>query len=229
MRGENGQILLSRSTLRDITENKRNKGINAARLHLLQFAGTHSLNELLEKTLNETEKLTDSLIGFYHFVEDDQRSLTLQNWSTRTKAQFCKAEGKGLHYSIAQAGVWVDCVYQGKPIIHNDYTSLAHRRGMPEGHAEVIRELVVPVFRGKKIKAILGVGNKSADYTEKDVEATALLADLAWEIAERKRAEEKIIRSDQRLRLHSEQSPLGFLEWDDNFHAVEWNAGHQSF
>ena len=45
-----------------------------------------------------------------------------------------------------------------------------------------------------------------------------------WEVAERKRAEEKIFRSDQRLRLHREQSPLGFLEWDENFHAMEWNA-----
>jgi PAS domain S-box-containing protein len=44
------------------------------------------------------------------------------------------------------------------------------------------------------------------------------------DITERKQAEEKMLRSDQRLRLHSEQSPLGFLEWDDNFHAVEWNA-----
>jgi PAS domain S-box-containing protein len=44
------------------------------------------------------------------------------------------------------------------------------------------------------------------------------------DITERMRAEEKMLRSDQRLRLHSELSPLGFLEWDENFHAVEWNA-----
>ena len=222
--GDNGQILHSRSILHDITEHKRNKVINAARLHLLQFAATHSLDELLEETLNETEKLTESLIGFYHFVADDQTSLMLQNWSTRTKAQFCKVEGKGMHYPIAQAGVWVDCVYQGKAVIHNDYASLPHRKGIPAGHAEVVRELVYPVGRGGKIKAIIGVGNKPSDYTEKDVEAISLLADFVWEIAERKRSEEKMLRSEQRLRLHSEQSPLGFLEWDDKFRAMEWNA-----
>ncbi len=224
VRGKGGRILYSRSTLRDITEGKRHKAIYTSRMHLLQFAATHSLDELLEETLNETEKLTDSRIGFFHFVSEDQKYLTLQNWSTRTKARFCKAEGRGLHYPVAQAGVWVDCVYQEKAVIHNDYASLAHRKGMPQGHAEVIRELVVPVFRSKKIKAILGVGNKPTDYTKKDVEATSLLADLAWGIAERKQAEEKMLRSEQRLRLHSEQSPLGFLEWDDEFRAVEWNA-----
>jgi len=44
------------------------------------------------------------------------------------------------------------------------------------------------------------------------------------DITERKRAEEMILRSDQRLRLHREQSPLGFMEWDEDFRVVEWNA-----
>ena len=44
------------------------------------------------------------------------------------------------------------------------------------------------------------------------------------DITERKKAEGQILRSEQRLRLHREQSPLGFLEWDENFRAVEWNA-----
>jgi PAS domain S-box-containing protein len=204
VRGEGGNILYSRSTLRDITERKRHNAIIASRLHLMQFAVTHSLDELLEETLNEAEKLADSLIGFYHFVEDDQKSLTLQNWSTRTKTEFCRAEGKGMHYALIEAGVWVDCVYQRKPVIHNDYASLPHRKGMPEGHAKVIRELVVPVLRGEKIKAILGVGNKPSDYTEQDVEAITLLADLAWGIAERKWAEEALHRLNRELQALSD-------------------------
>jgi PAS domain S-box-containing protein len=190
--------------IRDITERKRNEALNASRLHLVQFSLNHSLEALLEETLNEAERLTGSLIGFYHFVEADQQSLTLQNWSTRTKAEFCKAEGKGLHYAISEAGVWVDCVHQRQAVVHNDYASLPHRKGMPEGHAAVVRELVVPVFRGEKIAAILGVGNKPADYSVKDVEAVSLMADLAWEIAERKRAEEAEHRLNRELRAISD-------------------------
>jgi light-regulated signal transduction histidine kinase (bacteriophytochrome) len=149
--------------------------------------------------LNETERLTNSQIGFYHFVDDDQENLTLQNWSTRTKAEFCRAEAKGAHYPITQAGVWVDCVAQRTAVIHNDYASLPHRKGMPEGHAQVIRELVVPVLRGQKIAAILGIGNKPTNYTETDINTVSRLADLAWEIAERKRAEEEIRRLNQDL------------------------------
>ncbi|MBF0290908.1 MAG: PAS domain S-box protein, partial [Nitrospinae bacterium] len=194
-------------TFEDLTERKRNEAVNASRLHLLQFSATHTLDELLEETLNETEKLTGSSIGFYHFVDDDQSSLTLQAWSTRTKAQFYKAEGKGLHYAISEAGVWVDCVYQHKPVIHNDYASLPSRKGMPEGHAEVVRELVVPVYRGGKVKAILGVGNRPSDYTEHDTEIVSLLADLAWEIAERKRAEDVKQEAVNRLQKIASRVP----------------------
>ena len=180
---------------REIAVRKRTESVIMARLRLLQLAGTHSLDELLQATLDEAEALTGSLIGFYHFLKADQETLSLQNWSTRTMAEFCKAKGKGSHYDLAAAGVWVDCIHERGPVIHNDYASLPHRKGMPPEHAQVVRELVVPVFRGDKIMAILGVGNKPLDYTSEDVETVSLLADLAWEITERKRMEEELLLS----------------------------------
>ena len=127
----------------------------------------------------------DSPIGFYHFVDADQKTLFLQQWSTRTLKEFCRAVGEGRHYGVDQAGVWADALRQGKPVVHNDYASLPDKKGMPEGHAEVVRELVVPVMRKGKVVAILGVGNKPTEYTEKDVEAVAYLADVTWHLVER--------------------------------------------
>jgi len=207
----------------DITENIRSKELMASRLHLIEFAENHTVDELLEETLNETEKLTGSNIGFYHFVEKDQLSLTLQNWSTNTKEKFCKAESKGLHYNIDQAGVWVDCVYQRKPVIHNDYAALNHKKGMPSGHAEVIRELVVPVLRGDKIAAILGVGNKTQDYTQKDVDIVALIADMAWDIVERKRIEEVLQISRDNLYTFFNTVDEFLFILDEEYNIIEFN------
>jgi len=189
-------VLLS---IEDITKRKQKDATDSSRLHILKFSATHSLAEILEETLNEAEKLTGSLISFYHFVEKNQKFLTLQNWSTRTKTEFCKARGKGSHYSIAEAGVWVDCLYQRKGVIHNDYASLPHRKGMPEGHPEVIRQLAVPIIRAEKIVAILGVGNKPSGYSQNDLETVTRLADLAWEIAELKKMEEDLLNAKKRL------------------------------
>jgi len=190
--------------IRDITERKQTENILKARARLLVFANSHSMDELLEEALNEIEKLTGSLIGFFHFVNSDQKTLTLQNWSTRTKKEFCKAEGKGSHYAIEKAGVWVDCVYQRKPVIHNDYESLLNKKGMPKGHAKVVRELVVPVIRGDKIMAVLGVGNKSSNYDEQDVKLVSFFADLTWDITEAKLAEVNLIKLNRALRMVGE-------------------------
>lgn len=186
----------------DITDLTRTESIMAARLRLLQLAGSCSLVELLQATLDEIETLTGSQVGFYHFVDTDQVTLSLQAWSTNTLENMCQAEGAGLHYSVNEAGVWVDCIHERRPVIHNDYASLPHRKGIPAGHAPVIREMVIPVMRDGLIMAVLGVGNKPTDYDQQDVEVVASLADLAWDIVERKRAEEA---------LHSKMAMLQLL------------------
>ena len=178
--------------IRDVTERKQVDKIMRLRLKLWEYAAASSLSELMQRALDEIEELTGSLIGFYHFVDEDQNHLSLQAWSTSTQADFCKAEGAGMHYPIQEAGVWVDCVHQRKPVIHNDYASLTHRKGLPDGHAEVIRELVVPTMRNGKVVAILGVGNKPTEYDWQDIELVSYIADLVWEIVEQKRAGEQI-------------------------------------
>ncbi len=177
---------------RDISDRKRTESILHARLRLLEFATSHSSVELLQAALDELETLTGSVIGFFHFLEPDQQTLALQTWSTNTLSTMCQAEGEGRHYDVAEAGVWVDCIHVHGPVIHNDYQALPHRKGLPSGHAPIIRELVVPIIRADRIVAILGIGNKPQDYTAQDVETVSLLADLAWDITERKRAEEQI-------------------------------------
>jgi PAS domain S-box-containing protein len=87
-----------------------------------------------------------------------------------------------------------------KPVIHNDYESLPHKKGLPENHVRVVRELVVPVMRGDRVEAILGVGNKPVDYTEKDAETVAYLADVTWEIVMRKRTEQSLVNSERKWR-----------------------------
>jgi PAS domain S-box-containing protein len=180
---------------RDITERKHAETLVRIRMSLMECANGHTLEQLLQKTLDELSALVDSPVGFYHFVEHDQKTLSLQAWSSKTLKDFCAIEGRGMHYGIDKAGVWVDCVRERRPVIHNDYASLPHRTGLPPGHSPVIRELVVPIMRDGLVVAILGVGNKPADYTATDVDTVAYLADVAWEIAQHKRAEERLTKT----------------------------------
>jgi PAS domain S-box-containing protein len=99
-------------------------------------------------------------------------------------------------------------VRQRRPIIHDDYASAPGRKGLPPGHAAVLRELVVPVFRHGRIVSVLGVGNKPADYTEEDVALVSRFADLAWDIAERRQVQERLHESDARFAAAFERAPM---------------------
>lgn len=188
-RDAEGEVEQVFAAARDVSALQRLTDMLKARLRLLDQARDQSLEAVLQASIDEAAALTGSLIGFYHFLEPDQETLLLQTWSTRTIREFCRAEGAGLHYPLSEAGLWADCVRERRAIIHNDYAALPQRRGLPEGHAEVIRELVAPVFRGGRIVAILGVGNKPHDYDADDLHIVTTFADLAWDIVEQKRAQ----------------------------------------
>lgn len=209
----------------NITQRKRQESIQSARLRLLEFASKHTLKELLVATLDEVGLLTDSPIGFYHFLEKDQKTLSLQAWSTRTAQEYCKAVGEGAHYHIDEAGVWVECVRLRRPVIHNDYESLPNKRGLPPGHAKLIREMVVPVFRDGSIVAILGVGNKAEPYHSDDQSLVAMLADLAWEFADSKRVSERLLANEERWKFALDG--LGVAVWDWNIESGKVTASEQ--
>jgi diguanylate cyclase (GGDEF)-like protein/PAS domain S-box-containing protein len=210
IRDETGTISGVTVFVTDITKHKRSEAELHTRLQLSQFATSHSLDEVLQKTLDDAEILTNSQIGFIHFLEPDQKTLHLQMWSTNTLKNMCTAEGKGSHYPVSQAGVWADCVSKRAPQIHNDYPNLpaSRRKGLPQGHAPILRELVVPVLRNNLIVMIMGVGNKPGNYDEYDVETLSQLANSAWDIVQRKRAEEALRESDELFSLFMQHSPI---------------------
>jgi len=208
VRDESGRIYRIIGSTLDISRRKRVEEILRLRLNLWEYAAAHTVEELMRTALDEIGEITGSPVGFYHFVQEDQRTLSLQAWSTRTLQELCKAEGRGMHYGIDQAGVWADCIRQKKPVIHNDYASLPDRKGMPEGHAQIVRELVVPTLRAGQVVSVLGVGNKPSEYDEKDVELVSYIADIVWVIIDRKRTEEEIQRLQAQLRELAIHDPL---------------------
>ena len=196
----------------DITIEKKIENIHNSRIRLLELSNNCTKEELLQETLNEVEKLTESRVAFYHFIGDDEKTVNLQAWSTNTLENMCKITDNRLHYNIDEAGVWIDAVRLRKPVIHNNYNDLPNKKGMPEGHAAITRELVVPVFRNRKIVAVLGVGNKKTNYDEKDKELLSTFADLAWDIAERKLNLDSIKENEETLRLALTAADQGLFD-----------------
>jgi hypothetical protein len=154
-------------------------------LRLLHMIEKADVDELIQVGLDEAERLSGSRIGYFHFVNADQETIRLHNWSTRTKTMCTTVEEN--HYPIAVAGIWVDCIHCRRPVYHNDYAAEPHRKGLPDGHVPLLRDLSAPIFEDGRIVAVMGVGNKPADYDEYDVELVNLMAETVWSAVTRKR------------------------------------------
>ncbi|MBN1933397.1 MAG: PAS domain S-box protein [Anaerolineae bacterium] len=198
----------------EIAERKRVEATLSASLHLFQAMEPLSIPDIIQSGLEEGVRLTASEIGFFHFVNPDQKTIRLQTWSKDTLKR-CTVSEMDTHYLIEQAGVWVDCIHQRRPIIHNDYPSLPHKKGLPEGHTPLIREMVVPLFEQDNIVAVIGVGNKAQDYTQFDIDQLTLLATNAWNIIQQKRAEAARRESEQLLRLVFESAFDGISVYEE--------------
>ena len=187
------------SMLLDISENKQIEAVLKLQVTLWEYSVSHTSGELMQKVLDEIEYLTNSQISFFHFLDSKTNSLKLQAWSTRTKKKFCNTEGEDNHYPVDKAGVWCDAVRLKRPVIHNDYASMVNKKGMPNGHSQVVRELVVPIMRDNVVKAVLGIGNKPSDYHEKDIDLVSNVASIAWFVIVEKQADEEIQMLNEKL------------------------------
>ncbi|HPF57570.1 MAG TPA: GAF domain-containing protein [Candidatus Competibacteraceae bacterium] len=154
----------------------------------------HHLTEqdIISLGLEEAVRLTQSWIGYFHFINDDQQTLQLFAWSRET-FKTCTA-APDHHYAIEMAGVWADCARKRQPVIHNDYQNLPNKRGYPPGHSHLIRHMSVPVIEQDKVRMIIGVGNKPDDYDETDARQLLLIARHIWKIICRHRIEARTQR-----------------------------------
>jgi diguanylate cyclase (GGDEF)-like protein/PAS domain S-box-containing protein len=208
VRDVNGVVTEMQGVLVDVSRQRRAELMNAAQVRLMALADGADLPDLLQRFLDEAELLTDSSIGFCHFVDEEKGQLELRAWSSNTRKAMRAMAPEDLHYPAAEGGVWADAVRERRPIIHDDPVALTNRRDPAQGRAGVARELVVPVLRGGEIVALLGVGNKPSPYVTDDVEAVRKLAELAWEIVARKQSQAALTLRTQELERMARYDPL---------------------
>ncbi len=195
----------------DVTLRNRLETVSQMRIRLLEMAKHRSVEALLQSTIDEVEWLTESSLGFGFLMEDDQASFSHESYSSKTMLRMCNVQKRDALFPLSKAGVWADAVRERRGLIHNNYPSLNHRKGMPKGHVVLQRELVVPVIRNGKIMAILGVGNKPFDYDENELTWASTLADQAWDIIESKINEEKEKKLHSQLQHSMKMEMIGQL------------------
>lgn len=183
---ETGERLLG-GLSRDVTDHYRAVERTRALLSINELGGQLPEKAFLTRGLEIAQALTQSTMGFLHFVNEDQETLELVTW-TAGALKGCSAAYDS-HYPISQAGIWADCARVKKAVMFNDYASYPAKHGLPEGHTPLTRLISVPVIEGGKVRLMMGVGNKAGDYDTVDVDALSLIGNDLWRIVCRARAE----------------------------------------
>lgn len=203
---EDGKPVRSIGTVQDITERVNHEAFmthqtrrTEALLELPRAAEELEEIPFMQRGLEMAEELTDSRISFVHFVNDDEQSIELVTWSRRTLGEYCSAVGES-HYPVTEAGIWADALRRYEAVVFNDYAGYAHKRGLPKGHAELTRVISLPVLENGKVVMLAGVGNKSTDYSDLDVETLQLIANAIWRIVQRRRTLIRLQANEARYR-----------------------------
>ncbi len=179
-------------------------------------------HEIVQAGVDIAQRATDSRIAYLHFLNDDQNSIELGAWSHDTLATCTAVHDR--HYPVEQAGVWADSVRFRKPCVHNDYESLADRRGLPRGHSRLIRHLGLPIMDEGRVRVLLGVGNKASDYDEADVEVLELVGRRIWSVMRQRRVLERYLDLSARFRHVQQIAWVCGLEYDLDEDRLECDA-----
>ncbi len=197
---------------------------NSLLLGLFAKATALSDKELYDMALDVAVKITDSKIGFFHQVGDNQQEINLTTWNDEARKNCTTVFDN--HYPLDKAGNWADCIRQKKAVVNNDYPASPNKKGLPEGHSPVGRLMSIPVIHDEKVRLIFGVGNKSSDYTDLDVIQIQAVANELYKILEKRKVEKYLQKNEERWQFAIEGSNDGIWDWniitDDVFFSNRW-------
>jgi PAS domain S-box-containing protein len=216
---QNNEPFAIEGQARDITETKNAEAAlqkdvqrNTLLLELFAQAPVLTDKELYDQALDIAVKITESEIGFFHQVSDDQQEIILTTWNNEAKKN-CSTVYTS-HYPLEQAGNWADCVRQKKAVVYNDFQLSLNKKGLPEGHAPLNRFMSIPVIQDDKVRLIFGVGNKAIDYSPLDVIQLQSVANELFKILEKRNIEQILRKTEDRWLFAIEGSNDGIWDWN---------------
>jgi PAS domain S-box-containing protein/putative nucleotidyltransferase with HDIG domain len=171
-------------------------------IDLFRQADSFDESAIVRRVLERAAEITSSPLAYLFFADPAQQTLTLGAWRDETHTHTHVAAAKPL--PLQGLATFGDCVQNRQAVCSNEHATKTQIEGLPE----IGRYLAVPVRTDEHTAAMLGVGNRDADYDSFDQQALVSMAEGAWRVLQSKRAHAVTLGSLQRAEI----ATLGLVE-----------------
>ena len=183
---ENGEVVSVLTISRDITEQRRaearlNKGetIIEAQAGLVSVlaAGDSDFTDLSRAIHQWSMRITGSSMGFALAMDPDSGRLTHHALAAIITPDEC-GTAPVVQKLLKHPGLLGVSVSSGKGFLTNAPQGHPAFRGLPDGHPPLGQFLAVPAMHKGQVLGQIALANPGRDYTQEDLDAVTVLADL---------------------------------------------------
>ncbi len=201
--GKNRYIFIARNVTERVNNEKalhKKAQLNSTLLTLPLEDASVPTAESLHKALSSSLTLADSEVGFMALTGNGGSTLhcVVTCFSGQEEAH---VHPHGLH--LKDNDIWAKAIHERRPVVFNQIEELPAASGLPPELGNIRRWIALPIFNGKNLVMLAGIGNKSTPYIDSDVEYLHLLSYSIWQNIHKHQTDKAL----RRFSLATSQSP----------------------
>ena len=180
---------------------------NAALMQLSLLDESVSSQDRMQHALRHLVKLTESQVGFMAHVAPEGLQLmdTLVCLPDMTMLTSAAAPSP-----LQDDGIWAKAIQEHRPVVFSQVQDFPPHLGLPESMGPLSNWISLPVFDGKHLVMVVGVGNTSGTYTDSDVEFLHLVAHSLWQLTHKHEVDLAL----HRFSMATDQNPYPIIITD---------------
>lgn len=207
---DQGRVCSVLGISRDLTDSRRNEEqirqsatINQAQADLIRAlaSGESGLADMAKAVHACSMRITGSEFGFTSSIDPETGSNIGHSLSIMMEGDVCRVENRSIAFPKGRdgyGGLWGVPLNTGTGFFTNNPQDHPAASGLPGGHVPITQFLAVPAIYRDQILGEIALANPGRNYTQEDLRAVTVLADLFALAIHRLRATEELQRAKEK-------------------------------